>query len=187
MWSQIFRYTNQFHYIQKQAMIPIFPIVTLKFSYFWLVDYYFIRPQPRLINFFEAICTVGGVAVKANQEMILRLTWMNEEARNSAYLVTREYTAEEMTPVLPELPKVKLPTGKLTDGKILGNIPQVNSTSFLFTSSSTLIYVIVDIFVLLNIGNLAPGLHRQRSAWAFLESLATSVRALVVEWQLDSW
>ena len=65
------------------------------------------------------------MAVKANQEMILRLTWMNEEARESAYLVTREFTAEEMasktkilTPALPKLPEIKLPTGELTDGKI---------------------------------------------------------------------
>ena len=83
------------------------------------------RPQPRLINFFEAICAVDGVAVKANQELIIRLTWMNEEARNSTYLMTREYTAEEMaskTKVLrsplPVLPKVQLPTGEFTDGKI---------------------------------------------------------------------
>lgn len=68
---------------------------------------------------------MGGVAVKANQEMILRLTWMNEEARESAYLVTRELTAHEistktktLTPPLPALPKVKLPAGELTDGKI---------------------------------------------------------------------
>jgi len=28
-------------------------------------------PQERLVNFFEAICTVQGRAVKANQEMVL--------------------------------------------------------------------------------------------------------------------
>ena len=46
-------------------------------------------PQPRLVNFFEAICSVGGVAVKANQEMILRLTWMDSNAREHYFLETK--------------------------------------------------------------------------------------------------
>jgi len=79
------------------------------------------------------------VAVKANQEMILRLTWMNEEARKSAYLVTREFTPEEManrtkilTPALPTFPQVKLPTGVITDGRTQGNVPEVISSIFYF-------------------------------------------------------
>lgn len=38
------------------------------------------------MNFFESICTVAGRAVKANQEMILRLVWMNEEQRHKTML-----------------------------------------------------------------------------------------------------
>jgi hypothetical protein len=105
-------------------------LVSCAYVTFSFIDYH-CRPQSRLINFFEAICTVGGVAVKANQEMILRLTWMNEEARESAYLVTRECTvgevASKIEPSLPALPKIKLPSGDFTDGKITKVAPSVLS------------------------------------------------------------
>ena len=38
-------------------------------------------PQPRLVNFFEAICTARGRTVKANQDMVLRVTWMRDTMR----------------------------------------------------------------------------------------------------------
>jgi hypothetical protein len=100
-------------------------------------------PQPRLINFFEAICTVDGNAVKANQEMILRLTWMNVENRKKTYLTTSNFNLFENSndeyeiipmnnniiikqnnkkggknSLLYDYPKVKLPSGELMDGKV---------------------------------------------------------------------
>ena len=157
------------------------------------------------------------MAVKANQELILRLTWMNEEARESAYLVTREYTADEMaskskilTPPLPVLPKIKLPSGELTDGKIakvmssfVSSVLENDSvtcscfstcycgTLVLHTLDSSynlrgLVFIFSFIFLFVNAGYLARGIHRQRSARAPLEKLVASARALVVERQLDS-
>jgi hypothetical protein len=74
-------------------------------------------PQPRLVNFFEAICTVEGRAVKANQEMVLRLTWMNDANRAKTYLRTSAIT-EPTNPPLPALKAVPLPSGVLSDGKL---------------------------------------------------------------------
>ena len=77
-------------------------------------------PQPRLVNFFEAICTVEGRAVKANQEMVLRLTWMNEENRNKMFLSTKAFDPKTSTPTpaLRPLSPVREPSGKLNDGKL---------------------------------------------------------------------
>jgi hypothetical protein len=50
-------------------------------------------PQRRLIDFFSAICLVQGKAVKANQEMVLRLTWMRPEVRRTIYLELRPLAA----------------------------------------------------------------------------------------------
>jgi hypothetical protein len=46
-------------------------------------------PQRRLVDFFAAICIVQGRAVKINQEMVLRLTWMKPEVRKATYLQLR--------------------------------------------------------------------------------------------------
>ena len=43
-------------------------------------------PQPRLVSFFGAICSVAGQPIKANQEMVLRLCWMREEVRETVML-----------------------------------------------------------------------------------------------------
>jgi len=78
-------------------------------------------PQPRLVNFFEAMCTVEGRPVKANQEMILRLTWMNEGNRAASFLTTRGFDAAKaaaMTPPPAALPSVREPSGTMTDGRV---------------------------------------------------------------------
>jgi hypothetical protein len=43
-------------------------------------------PQERLINFLESISDVEGRPIKSNQEMILRLVWMNDDARQNTTL-----------------------------------------------------------------------------------------------------
>jgi hypothetical protein len=90
-------------------------------------------PQPRLVSFFEAICTVDGVAVKSNQEMILRLTWMNEDARSKAYLFTQSFDiAKNPTqPALPKLPPVPLPSGEKTDGKLAKGAAKKHPPNFI--------------------------------------------------------
>jgi hypothetical protein len=118
---------------------------------------------------------VGGVAVNANQEMILRATWMTEETRNAAFLATRAYTADELASMIqtpsPESPEVKLPAGEVTreysadeiDSKVkpqLPNFPKVklpagtdktpskvffSSWSHFFSYTSTLYLLIVII------------------------------------------
>ena len=76
-------------------------------------------PQPRLVNFFQSICTVEGAAVKANQEMVLRLTWMTPEKRQKLFL---ELVPKEVSdlPVQEgdDFGKVRLPSGVMTDGKL---------------------------------------------------------------------
>ena len=69
-------------------------------------------PQPRLVNFFEAICTAGGNPIKSNQEMVLRLTWMNEEWRKKAFLSTMAVTG--MAKKLPKLGDVVDPSGAVS-------------------------------------------------------------------------
>jgi hypothetical protein len=77
-------------------------------------------PQPRLVNFFEAICTVQGRAVKANQEMVLRLTWMNPEVRARTYLQLHVVDYDQIPAQKPYGP-VSLPGGGFTDGKLKRN------------------------------------------------------------------
>jgi len=66
-------------------------------------------PQPRLVNFFEAICTAGGKPVKGNQEAVLRLTWMNEEWRSKIYLQTQAFSGHSAQ--LPAYGDVLDPSG----------------------------------------------------------------------------
>ena len=75
-------------------------------------------PQTRLVNFFEAICTVGSLPVKANQEMVLRLTWMDEATRRRTYLETAAFDAAAVRSPNAPFSKVRDASGALTDGKI---------------------------------------------------------------------
>jgi len=43
-------------------------------------------PQPRLVNFFESICAIDNMPVKANQEMILRICWRVQEDRSKLFV-----------------------------------------------------------------------------------------------------
>lgn len=45
---------------------------------------------------FRSICTVDGVAVKSNQEMILRLVWMKEETRDKTLLKLRSIPRDKL-------------------------------------------------------------------------------------------
>ena len=71
--------------------------------------------RPRLVNFFMSICTVDGRAVKANQEMVLRLTWIFPEKRQKLFLelVPMERTASDDT-----FGPVRQPSGAMTTGKL---------------------------------------------------------------------
>lgn len=75
-------------------------------------------PQPRLVNFFEAVCTVNVQPVKANQEMILRLTWIDEVARRKVYLETRAAMGPEVTSKLPAYGPVMSPSGEMANGRV---------------------------------------------------------------------
>lgn len=93
-------------------------------------------PQPRLVSFFEAVCTVDGHAVKANQEMILRLTYMppapnstRPNWRNKIYLKTQAADVKDVKlkfrgagPNSATTPRsygpVLQPSGAATDGRI---------------------------------------------------------------------
>ena len=52
-------------------------------------------PQPRLIQFFSAISSVEGKAVKANQEMILRMVWVAITFKNKEEAEEEEEEEEE--------------------------------------------------------------------------------------------
>lgn len=54
-------------------------------------------PQPRLVNFFESICAIDDLPVKANQEMILRICWRLPEDRTKLFveMVSMRIKAEE--------------------------------------------------------------------------------------------
>lgn len=65
-------------------------------------------PQPRLVNFFSAICEVNQAPQKANQEMILRLVWMNEQVdgrstppTNPTGIIYRRYPSIQHQPNPP--------------------------------------------------------------------------------------
>jgi hypothetical protein len=72
-------------------------------------------PQPRLVNFFNSICTVDGEAVMANQEMVLRLTWMRKETRKSIFLNVVEMSRESIKPPCKDYGPVRLPSGEMSD------------------------------------------------------------------------
>ena len=81
-------------------------------------------PQPRLVSFFEAVCTVEGRAVKANQEMILRLTWMYPALgkqhgwRDKIYLKTLAADAIKEAPFMqPAAGGAQPPAGQLNAAK----------------------------------------------------------------------
>jgi len=67
-------------------------------------------PQERLINFLESISDVEGRPIKSNQEMILRLVWMNDDARQNTTLNVFERRGDK----LPSFGSVKLPSGEYT-------------------------------------------------------------------------
>jgi len=47
----------------------------------------FVSPwQERLVNFFEAVCSVNGAPERANQEMTLRLLWRADEDRRALFV-----------------------------------------------------------------------------------------------------
>ena len=79
-------------------------------------------PQRRLVDFFAAICLVRDRAVKANQEMVLRLCWMRPEVRRTLFLelrpLSRQDAAASVQPLLKKYGQVRLPCGDTTDGKI---------------------------------------------------------------------
>jgi hypothetical protein len=83
----------------------------------------------RFVNFFEAICAVNGKAIKSNQEMVLRETWMNEEKRKRTFLKTAAFDlrTNPATPALRELGPVFDASGTLTaglmDSSVLGKPP----------------------------------------------------------------
>jgi hypothetical protein len=80
-------------------------------------------PQPRLVNFFEAICASGDSPVKSNQEMILRMTWRLPEDRAKLYLEVEsvpEPVLKKLNVKITKYDKVKrLPGGDLNDGSIV--------------------------------------------------------------------
>ena len=43
-------------------------------------------PQPRLIQLFSSVCVVAGKCITSNQEMVLRMLWMDEVARTASIL-----------------------------------------------------------------------------------------------------
>lgn len=77
-------------------------------------------PQRRLVDFFAAICIVQGRAVKPNQEMVLRLTWMKPEVRKATYLQLRPLVRPSSAAAAGtnKYGPVALPSGASTDGTI---------------------------------------------------------------------
>ena len=76
-----------------------------------------VGPQPRLLEFFEAICTVEGRSIVANQEMILRFAWIKEEERKQFFVETKSIKERNMVPVLKKYPSVRDPTTfRMTSG-----------------------------------------------------------------------
>jgi hypothetical protein len=79
-------------------------------------------PQPRLVNFFEAICTSNQLPVKANQEMIVRMTWMDPRERSKLYLEVGTIPKSNLQNSIytRKLDVVKrLPGGDLNNGKVI--------------------------------------------------------------------
>jgi hypothetical protein len=72
-------------------------------------------PQSRLMQFFQAICTIKGKAVLNNQDMVLRLTWLNDERRKCLYLEMYQFKHEDVSPSLPQYDRVVLPSGTYSD------------------------------------------------------------------------
>lgn len=56
--------------------------------------------------------------MKANQEMVLRLTWMRAEMRRHCYLEVLEVVRPDVLGVLNNFKPVYLPSRELTDGKM---------------------------------------------------------------------
>ena len=63
-------------------------------------------PMPRFVNFFEAICTVEGEPITANQEMVVRLTWMNDANRRKTFLTTMAFD-QRSSPASPAVLEIK--------------------------------------------------------------------------------
>ena len=72
-------------------------------------------PQRRLVDFFAAICIVEGRAVKANQEMVLRLTWMRPEVRHQTFLQLRPLSRSASS---RDYGAVTLPSGATSTGMV---------------------------------------------------------------------
>jgi hypothetical protein len=83
----------------------------------------------RFVNFFEAFCTFEGKALKANQEMILRETLMNDEKRLRTFLKTAAFDRKKHSsrPILPEFGRVFDASGHNIagnmDSSVLGKPP----------------------------------------------------------------
>ena len=66
-----------------------------------------------------SICTVDGRAVKSNQEMVLRLTWMRIEMRQKLFLELIPLdTTTDASSDSREFGPVRQPSGAMTDGKL---------------------------------------------------------------------
>lgn len=76
-----------------------------------------IGPQPRMMDFFSSICSVEGKAVLSNQEMLLRLTWIDPVVRHRSYVQTRSIAAASIAPQLKLYANVEGATGALSDGR----------------------------------------------------------------------
>ena len=76
-----------------------------------------VGPWPLALGFFEAICEVNGKAVPTNQEMLLRLTWIDPAVRMATFVATRSIKRPMLQPSLKPLGKVEDPKGEMTDGR----------------------------------------------------------------------
>ena len=74
---------------------------------------------------------MNGRPVKANQEMVVRLTWMNAEWRAKVYLETRAIEPHALTPHLLRYPEVALPSGKLSHGRLDKSTVPVHPKEFI--------------------------------------------------------
>ena len=73
-------------------------------------------PQPRLIQLFSSVCICAGKAIPSNQEMVLRMLWLDASAKKAALINIQELGSD----------------AAMTYGKVSGsasNIPKFNDGS----------------------------------------------------------
>ena len=78
-------------------------------------------PQPRLVDFYSAICSVSGRTVQQNQEMVLRLLWMPTEVRRAIFVEVEavpDVVMKKLGQAVRSYPPVgRLPAGDLAEAR----------------------------------------------------------------------